>query len=224
MNLKNVLVVDDHPIFADAIKQDMLQNTNKVNAVNFKINTAFTCDEAIDIINKSQITEPLDLVILDINLKPSREHNILSGEDLGIKLREYFNNIKIIVLTALNNNHALFNIFKTIKPEGFLIKSDISLENLSSGIKNVLSGQTVYSNSINNLITGQLSNKHVLDDIDRKILHYLSLGYKTKDLPKIINLSLGGIERRKKLLREIFDTPSRDDKALVETAKQKGFI
>jgi hypothetical protein len=42
-----------------------------------------------------------------------------------------------------------------------------------------------------------MSNKIILDQTNRKILYYLSIGSKTKDLPKYFNPYLAGIEREK---------------------------
>jgi len=45
------------------------------------------------------------------------------------------------------------------------------------------------------------------------------------DLPTILPMSRSGIERRKRQLKELFNVTKReDDKALVEAAKEKGFI
>jgi hypothetical protein len=45
-----------------------------------------------------------------------------------------------------------------------------------------------------------------------------------KDLPKILPLSIAGIEKRKRNLKVIFDVEGQDDKALIMVAKEKGFI
>jgi hypothetical protein len=45
-----------------------------------------------------------------------------------------------------------------------------------------------------------------------------------KDLPNIIPLTIAGIERRKRKLKEAFNTQNDDDKELLEIARKKGFI
>ncbi|MHA7943602.1 hypothetical protein ACJOV8_011070 [Formosa sp. 3Alg 14/1] len=45
-----------------------------------------------------------------------------------------------------------------------------------------------------------------------------------KDIPEIVHLTLSCIERRKRLLRDIFNTKQKDDKSLIEKAKMSGFI
>ena len=44
------------------------------------------------------------------------------------------------------------------------------------------------------------------------------------ELPDILNMSIGGIERRKRQLKEVFDVSGEEDKVLIAIAKEKGFI
>ena len=63
-----------------------------------------------------------------------------------------------------------------------------------------------------------------MDKIDRQILYELSIGTKTKDLPNIVPLSIAGIEKRKRILKRVFDVEYQGDKALITKAREKGFI
>jgi len=56
------------------------------------------------------------------------------------------------------------------------------------------------------------------------ILYQLSLGTKTKDLTKFIHLSLRAVEDRKKRLKEIFGVSGEGNKALLEKARESGYI
>ena len=68
------------------------------------------------------------------------------------------------------------------------------------------------------------SSEFILDEIDRMLLFELSQGAKTKDLPNFIPLSIAGIEKRKRHLKEIFDISKSDDRTLIKVAREKGFI
>ena len=63
-----------------------------------------------------------------------------------------------------------------------------------------------------------------IDKIDRQILYELSIGTRMKDLPKIVPLSIAGIEKRKRILKEVFDVEDQGDKALIMKARELGFI
>jgi len=223
-HLLNTLIVDDHPIIVNAVKMALTQVSSNIKNLKFNINSAFDCETVELKIKEAKKDSPLDLVILDISLPPSKKCKLLSGEDIGVKIRDTFNDVKLIVLTSLSDNHILSSIFKSLNPDGFLIKSDITNQDLIRAISDVIQGSPFYSKTVTRLIRSHMSNKIVLDKIDREILYHISIGAKMKDLPRVVNLSLAGIERRKRILVDLFNTPKKDDRALIERAKEKGFV
>jgi len=219
-----VLIIDDHPLIIDAYRNALLEVGKDNCDFQFEIDTANTCDIAYKKIVEASKKNSIDLVFLDIKLPQSKDGEILSGEDLGIKIRELIKGVKIIVSTTYNDNYLIHNIFKTINPESFLIKNDLTPKKLVLTINSVLNGDPYHSKSVIKLLQNHLQNDFVLDKNDRRLLYELSIGTKMKDLPDILPLSIGGIERRKRHLKELFDTVDRDDKALIQVAKDKGFI
>ena len=169
-------------------------------------------------------SETLDLIFLDINLPPSKKLNILSGEDLGIKINELLPNSKIIISTTYNDNYRLYGIFKNVNPDGLLIKSDITSNGLVKAIEKVIKRPPYYSESVLQLIRQQASVGYVLDSVDRQMLYELSIGTKMKDLPMIIPLSIGALEKRKRKIKEVFEITGKEDRDLMIIAKEKGFI
>jgi hypothetical protein len=69
-----------------------------------------------------------------------------------------------------------------------------------------------------------VSNDLLLDDNDKKILYHVSIGTRTKDMVDFINLSLAGIENRKRQLKVIFGVEKQNDLALVNEARNRGFL
>ncbi len=220
----NVLIIDDHPIIADAYKSAMLKvsDTNKDHTFNIKV--ANDIDTAIYELNNSSTNKIFDIIFLDIKLPKSSDGLLLSGEDLGLEIRRITPKSKIIVATTYNDNYRLNNILKSINPDGFLIKNDISSNELVEAIITVIKNPPHYSKTILQLLRKQVTNDFILDKIDRQLLYELSIGTKMGDLPNVIPLSIGGLERRKRQLKEAFNIAKMDDKTLVEIAKQKGFI
>jgi hypothetical protein len=45
-----------------------------------------------------------------------------------------------------------------------------------------------------------------------------------RDLPKVIPLSIAGIERRKRKLKDLFDAEDKKDAILIKKARDHGFI
>ncbi|MFY0629510.1 MAG: response regulator transcription factor [Flavobacteriaceae bacterium] len=221
----NVLLIDDHPLISEAYKSAFNYISKDDSRYSFTIEMAHNCDTARDQI-ESYVgkEEQLDIVFLDISLPPSEDGKILSGEDLGLKLNKELPDTKIIISTTFNDNYRIHSIFRNINPDGFLIKNDITSQELVSAILTVLEDPPYYSKTVMKLLRKQVSSEFLLDNIDRKILFELSIGTKMRDLPDIVHLSIQGVEKRKRHLKQIFDIKSPDDKELILVAKEKGFI
>ncbi|WP_169301380.1 response regulator [Pontimicrobium aquaticum] len=220
----NVLIVEDEPLIINSLQNVLEHISDSDSGFTFKISTAKNCDTADYEIEKAINGIPLDLILLDISIPASKDRALLSGEDLGVKIRDLFPKAKIMVFTSHNNNYRLNNILKTINPDGFLIKSDIDFMDLVNATTIVLNGDPYYSNAILRLMRLHVANEFTLDGTNRKILYLLSKGIKNKDLPGLINLSKGGIERRKRVLKEIFSVENKDDSALISEAAKRGYI
>jgi len=219
----NVLIVEDHQLIIDSYVRALKHISEKRNHMEFIIGTANDCDSANTKIEEAVNGRLIDLVLLDISLPPSKNGKIVSGDDLGLKLRHLFPKVKIIVATHLTNNYRLVNILKNLKPEGLLIKSDLTFKDLTEGIIDIIHDVPYYSKAVLKLIRQHISNNFNLDNVDRQMLYHLSQGTKTKELP-IIHLSIAGIERRKRRLNQIFNNERKSDKALLKLAKKSGFL
>jgi len=220
MHRYTVLIIDDHPLIAE-VYENALSNISEKGTQNFDITIVNSCDTAL---NKIKEAITIDLVFLDINLPKSNDNQFLSGEDLGLEIRKLLPNAKIIVSTTYNDNYRVHNILKSIKPEGFLIKNDINRKDLVAAVESILEGSPHYSKTVLKLLRTHMGHDFFVDNIDRQILYELSIGTKMIDLPAIVPLSKGGIESRKRKLKEIFSIENENDRVLVQLAKQKGFI
>lgn len=224
-NKYNVLIIDDHPIIAEAYKSAFHHIETQQEAISFEIQVAHDCDSACEILGMSSENEPaIDIVFLDMRLPQSSDGKILSGEDLGLQINSLIPNCKIIVSTTFNDNYRIHNIFKSLNPDGFLIKNDITTGELVTAILDVISNPPYYSKTVIKLLRKQFSTDFLIDDIDRKILYELSIGSRIKDLSNILPLSIPAIEKRKRHLKHVFDIKGQDDRELILIAKDKGFI
>ncbi|MCF6297973.1 MAG: response regulator [Flavobacteriaceae bacterium] len=218
-----VLIVDDHPLIFDGY-QRALKQISETNDLEFKVRYATDCDSANKEIERAVNGTPLDLAFLDISLPPSKNHKLISGEDLGLKIKGLFKNVKIIVLTSYTENYRLSHILKHLNPEGFLLKKDITYQYLVDAIETVIFNPPFFSNTVLKLMRKQFSSDIVLDRIDRLLLYQISIGSKMKDIPEVIPLTIGGLEQRKRKLKDKFDLEHKCDRELIMLAKKKGFL
>lgn len=222
-NKIRVLIVDDHPLIVEGYKNALL-HSERASLIE-QIDTASDCDSAmLHLQNATKKNTPYHVIFLDIKLPPSSDGKILSGEDLGIKAKELLPSTRLIILTMFNDNYRLNNILKNVDPDGFLIKTDVTSNELVTAFYTVLQNPPYYSSTISSLLRKQLTSDFVIDDINRQILHQISIGTKMKDIPNFVDASLPSIERRKRQLKKLFQVENEDDRALIERAKARGFV
>nr|WP_298331991.1 response regulator [uncultured Christiangramia sp.] len=217
----HVLIVDDHPLIIKAYRET-LDIVFEERSENLKISECLDIDHALSLMENGKFDD-IDLVFLDIKLPKSIDDSIISGEDLGIKIRKQYN-CKILVSTTFNDNYRIYSIFKSIDPDGFMIKNDLTEKELFAAIKGLLENTPYYSKTVLQLMRTTINQDYYVDEIDRKILYEISIGTKMKNLPKILPLSIAGIEKRKRNLKILFDVEEGGDRGLILAAKEKGFL
>jgi DNA-binding NarL/FixJ family response regulator len=220
-----VLIIDDHPLICDAYVNALNFIEKENSETSFKITLTHNCDDAIAKIKESSNRKlKYELIFLDIKLPPSKDKKILSGEDLGLTINKLLPDSKVIVSTTYNDNYRIYSLMKNLNPDGLLIKNDITANELVNAINLVLTSPPYYSSSVSQTIRNEMLNDLLLDKIDRRLLYELSIGTKTKDLPMTLPLSIAGVEKRKRNLKNVFDVSGLEDKDLINKAKEKGFI
>ena len=114
-----VLIIDDHPLITAACTSAFNYVSKHNGTMSFNIDVAHDCDIAYEKINYfSSNNKNLDIVFLDISLPPSKDRKILSGADLGLKIKNLMPNTKIIVSTAFNDNLEFTVFLKILIPMG----------------------------------------------------------------------------------------------------------
>ncbi len=223
-DLCKVLLIDDHPLITSAYALAFNKLSKEKKELEFEIDVARDCDSAMEKIRNSQQDRNYDFVFLDVKLPPSKNREFLSGEDIGVFLKKNFKKTKIVISTSVNDNYMVSSILKKIDPEAFLIKTDATIEVLLECVDTILLDPPYYSKSVIKLFRKQSANNLVIDDIDRQILYELSNGTKMSELPNILPLSMAALERRKRMLKEMFNVNSRGDRELLKKAHEKGVI
>ncbi|WP_179337165.1 response regulator [Winogradskyella ludwigii] len=222
MNHISILMVDDHPIIIEGY-QNVLMATKQENQI-LQIETANNCDTAVLMIERAAKKYPYQVCFFDISLPGSEDGKYASGEDLALLAKRLMPRAKIVILTMFNETYRIHNIIKEINPDGFLIKSDLTSMELADGFQQILNSPPYYSSTVSNYIKKTISSDIYVDDINRKILHLLSQGVRTKSLNEYIDISTSAIEKRKKQLKNLFCIEDGKDETLLKEAREKGFL
>ncbi|WP_397364596.1 response regulator [Olleya sp. R77988] len=218
-----ILMVDDHPMIIEGY-QHTLFAAKKENQT-LEIDIATDCDSALAAINKSKnVGKPYDIYFFDISIPESKDGIYKSGEDLAKYIKQTQPKAKVVILTMFNEVYRIHSIIRSINPEGFLIKSDLTSSELASAFEAIQNKPPFYTGTINTIIKRSIFNPIEVDEINHKMLHFLSLGVRTKDLEVHLGITLSAIEKRKKNLKELFEVEDGKDQTLIRIAKEKGYI
>lgn len=125
-----ILIVDDHPVTIYGYKM-WLENMETDYCL--EMEGANNCDIVLEKMRQHK-RKFYDIVLLDISLPASIDGLVINGEGLGLKIQQKFPDTKIIVHTALSIQERISNIFKSLNPDGFIIKSDLDPEILEDAI------------------------------------------------------------------------------------------
>lgn len=218
-----ILFVEDHPLISEGYARALKVLKKQRPEWDFKIAEAASSDAAIYLLD--HVLPPgYDLVMLDLIIPPSSCGRWLSGEDIGREVRQRHPHSKLLINTSFDSVFRMNSLFKSVNPEGFLIKAESNAKIIMEAIRTLLEGQTYYSASVRQLLRKNLSNTFIIDQWDRQILHHLSLGATTVSLSNLLPMSKATVERRKRHLKELFDVEGQDDQRLLERARKHGFI
>lgn len=217
----NLLIVDDHTPIIEGYKAILFYN--KSGAI-ITTKEANDCETAYKIITNSNNPTPFDVVFIDVTLPPYIEKNILSGEDLVPYIRENFPVTKIVILTSHTESLVLFRILDNCNPEGLLVKSDFSSEELILAFDTILKGEQYYTKTVHKHIKEVKENVKILDNYNRQIIILLSQGIKTKNLHEHLHLSVSAIDKRKVAIKNYFGIEKGTDEDIIREARKQGLI
>jgi DNA-binding NarL/FixJ family response regulator len=223
MNTIRVLAVDDHEMTTMGYKF-ILEDT-EFDGFKVLVDMAKSFDQAIEKIENSVTSFQYDILLLDIQLSQSGEGPVKTGEDIGIFARKTIPKTKIVFMSSFSDNYRINSILKTVDPEGYMVKTEIDPKSLEAMVNTVITNPPYYTQKALAAIRKKMANDDiVLDAKDKKILHYLSIGTKTKDMVNHVSLSLPSIENRKRHLKAVFGVEKQNDQALITESRNRGFI
>lgn len=139
-----LLMVDDHPFILQAYKNTL--NGFKKEEYEIITTDAVNGETGYNAIADSPID--FDVAFLDISIPTYPEKNIESGVDLALLLREKMPKCKIFLLTMHTEKLKFKYFFDTIKPEGLVVKNDLTFEELIFAFQKVISGETYLSETV----------------------------------------------------------------------------
>lgn len=220
---KKVIIAED----IDAMNLGIQQVLKDLNIVDFQ-HSKFCDDAFLKIRAAIHQNEPYDLLISDLSFKTDhREVKIASGDELVQKVRELQPNIKIIAYSVEDKSFRIKSLFENAEIDGFVLKSLNSIEELKKAIHIIsTSDQKFISPEVASAL--QEKNNFEIDDVDIKILKYLSDGISQDEIVEIFKNSevkansKSAMEKRLSKLKDFFK--ANNTVHLVSITKDMGII
>ncbi|MGB2759766.1 MULTISPECIES: response regulator [Maribacter] len=222
MNTVRILAVDDHEMTALGYKY-ILEDSD-FTGFNVKVEIATSFEKGKSKIELSKRAVPYDLILLDIQLFSPESKDIRTGIDLGMVARAEVPNSKVVFMSSYSDNYRINNIFKTVNPDGYMVKSEIDEMSLKTMVETIVNESPYYTASALSAIRRRMSTDIVIDEQDQKILYHLSQGIHTRDIAPLIGSANTTVEARKRQLKALFDVKNGNDLALINEAKTRGFL
>lgn len=222
LKLVRVLAIDDHEMTTTGYKY--ILEGEPFDDFEVRVDIATTFDAGKEKIEFSARSLQYDIILLDIQMFPTHENDIRSGEDLGVLAREIVPESKVVFMSSYSDNLRINSIFKSVDPDGYMVKSEIDEKSLRTMVETVIDKPPYYTAGAFAAIRRRMKNDIVLDALDKKILYYLSIGTRTKDIAPLISSANTTVESRKRQLKSLFGIESGNDIALIEEARKRGFI
>jgi len=222
MNTVRILAVDDHEMTALGYKY-ILEDSD-FTGFNVKVEIATNFEKGKSKIELSKRAVPYDLILLDIQLFSPESKDIRTGIDLGMVARAEVPNSKVVFMSSYSDNYRINNIFKTVNPDGYMVKSEIDEMSLKTMVETIVNESPYYTASALSAIRRRMSTDIVIDEQDQKILYHLSQGIHTRDIAPLIGSANTTVEARKRQLKALFDVKNGNDLALINEAKTRGFL
>lgn len=208
-----VLVVDDHPVVRHGLRS-LLANHDDIRVVGEAASTS-------EVLQMVSSTNP-NVVLLDIRMPGS------SGIDMAQQIRRTFPDVRVIILTAYEDDEYLFGALRA-GAHGYLLKST-SHDVLASAIRSVHQGERLLSPALvdrvlkefEGLAKERARHESGLSDQELQVLRHIAEGATNKEIAEQMFWSEVTVKRK---VEDIFSKLSVSNRAqAVAEAIRRGLI
>lgn len=207
MKTISILLVDDHHIILDGIKQ-MLEGESSICICD-------CAENGKEAIEKAQ-HQPPDIIITDVSMPD------MNGIELCEELQKLKTTSKVIILSMYASEDYIFKAIQA-GAKGYLTKQNTTKEELISAIHKIANGEEYYSPAIANIIvksyasqaqkrgTGDLKKPQTLTTREREILKMYAEGFSNQEIADKLCISSRTVDAHKNNIMQKFEFKSTVD-------------
>lgn len=216
----NILIADDHPFVVDAFTI-VFEKEFPTETLNFL--KCYTCKDVFNALqNQLAQNKTFDLVLLDFSMPSYPDKKFFSGGDAAIYIKRAMPNCKIIIMTSSMHSITVFDVIQNINPDAFFYKSDYVSNDFQQILKTISDGKKYRSIGINKKYQEELDDKIWADSCNRKILHFIALGFKIKEICEELHLSEAAINKRIHKMKKFMGV--KEVSGLLKEAKKRNYV
>lgn len=217
----NIFIAEDHQMTIEGYK--MILSFSSIFGDNINYIEANSCEEAyLKINNALKLNTKIDLAIIDYSMPIYSQENIFNGADVCKYLKKAFPNCKTIILTSILENVVLFDIVQNVSPDGIATKTDVNGKVFLNITETVLLGNKFRSDFVIRQLEEIWENEVFINEKNRLILHFLSIGYKISEIANELSVSEITIKKRISKIKQSFNL--KEDENILKEAKSRGYI
>ncbi|MFE8695063.1 response regulator [Cytobacillus sp. FJAT-53684] len=207
--MKKIFIADDHNIVREGLK--LMFHTSRYEVIGEEENGELAFQKIMK--NKP------DVAILDLNMPG------LDGIELTKRIKEYMQEIKVIILTIHTEEKFLIDAMMS-GADGFVLKT-ISRTELFEGIESVLNGQKfidpqLMQRAFFNVISGEWTKDSLLTVRELEILKLMAMGKTNKEISSELYLGSDTVKEYVTNIMKKLDCKNRTE--AVATAIRKKII
>ena len=189
LTMTNILIADDHAMFADGIAS-ILKNEKDIEVVG-------QCLDGPSVIEFLK-SNPVDILLLDVNLPG------MSGIDVCKKVTADFKKTKVIAISMFNEESFVTEILNN-GAMGYVLKNT-GREELLKAITTVLSGKSYFSDDVTETIMKGLMNQRMggskehkkevpkISRREKEVLELIVKEHTTQEIANLLFISLKTVE------------------------------
>ncbi len=214
MHNYNIILADDHTLFRSGILA-LLSDISEINC----IHEAGTGKEVISLVKANNGN--IDLVILDLKMPE------MTGVEVTRYLRKTYPEIKIIILSMIDQEQVIAEMFKE-GVNGYLLKN-CNEATFKEAVRDVLYKGFYFNNKVLSIIkrdrnTGknQVESNIFLTNREMEVLNAMFQEFTMKDIATKLNISVRTLEKHKAHLQE--KTKTKNSLELILFAIKSGLL
>ena len=207
----NIIIVDDHQVFLDALKV-LLEDDPDINL----LGTAEGSEKGMALVKSHKV----DVAVLDHRLKGSQ----MNGLDMAELIYHEYPQTQVLMLSMSEEGRHIARALKQ-RVAGFIGKSAAAAE-LKRAIRDIHAGKTYYSTEVMKAHMDYTRSQHQsnvkLTKRVQQILKLLVEEYSTSEIGNLLNIGEAGVETHRRNLRAKLNV--KNTAGLVREALVRGLV